>query len=115
MKLMTYTDPMDMFDALDVDGSGEVGIDEFCAGIQQVAISNTPIEIKRMERQIESIFKQLKRAQHVQERHQNMLEALLEDTRGAVPPELTRGASPGDSDSLHFHGGFRVDSPPKAP
>eukprot|EP00929_Paragymnodinium_shiwhaense_P096636 TRINITY_DN58281_c0_g3_i3.p1 TRINITY_DN58281_c0_g3~~TRINITY_DN58281_c0_g3_i3.p1 ORF type:complete len:619 (-),score=155.35 TRINITY_DN58281_c0_g3_i3:197-2053(-) len=58
-QLMGSADPVEIFDALDVDGSGDIGIDEFIDGIWQVFVSKAPIEMKRMERQVEYIRKQL--------------------------------------------------------
>lgn len=54
-NLTSMDDPVEIFDVLDVDGSGDIGIDEFCDGLWQVAISNAPLEIKRMEKQVERI------------------------------------------------------------
>lgn len=47
--MINAKNPESIFQALDVDGSGELDIDEFCDGIWQVAISGIPLEIKRME------------------------------------------------------------------
>eukprot|EP00929_Paragymnodinium_shiwhaense_P074749 TRINITY_DN38258_c1_g1_i1.p1 TRINITY_DN38258_c1_g1~~TRINITY_DN38258_c1_g1_i1.p1 ORF type:complete len:772 (-),score=183.14 TRINITY_DN38258_c1_g1_i1:307-2622(-) len=58
-ELMGSADPVEIFDALDVDGSGDLGIEEFIDGLWQVSISNAPIEVKRMERQVEVMRKQL--------------------------------------------------------
>eukprot|EP00929_Paragymnodinium_shiwhaense_P074750 TRINITY_DN38258_c1_g2_i1.p1 TRINITY_DN38258_c1_g2~~TRINITY_DN38258_c1_g2_i1.p1 ORF type:complete len:731 (-),score=147.44 TRINITY_DN38258_c1_g2_i1:556-2748(-) len=58
-ELMGSADPVEIFDALDVDGSGDLGIEEFIDGIWQVSISKAPIEVKRMERQVEVMRKQL--------------------------------------------------------
>jgi len=43
---------VEIFKALDVNNDGELSIKEFCDGIWQVAISKTPLEVKRMELQI---------------------------------------------------------------
>jgi len=46
---------LDVFDQLDVDGGGALDIDEFCQGLSEYAISNTPIELKRIDKRIESM------------------------------------------------------------
>merc|ERR1719188_2797184 len=52
-QLLGTHDPMRIFAALDVDDSGTINRDEFIDGIWQVAISNAPIETKRMEMQVD--------------------------------------------------------------
>lgn len=56
---LTITDPSEVFAALDVNGGGSLDIDEFCDGIWQLAISNAPIEIKRIEKQVLAIREDL--------------------------------------------------------
>lgn len=53
--LFAVSDPLLIFDALDTDGSGKISISEFCDGIWQVAVSNAPIELKRVEKQVDHI------------------------------------------------------------
>jgi hypothetical protein len=50
----------ELFSALDVDGSNELEIDEFCDGIWQVSISHVPVETKRMENTLCLMRDQLK-------------------------------------------------------
>eukprot|EP00927_Polykrikos_kofoidii_P086263 TRINITY_DN9612_c0_g2_i1.p1 TRINITY_DN9612_c0_g2~~TRINITY_DN9612_c0_g2_i1.p1 ORF type:complete len:734 (-),score=123.30 TRINITY_DN9612_c0_g2_i1:8-1993(-) len=59
MELVVAGSPSEVFDALDIDGSGDVGIDEFVEGIWQNARSTAPIEIKRMQKQLTLIRKEL--------------------------------------------------------
>lgn len=54
-NLTSMDDPVEIFDVLDVDGSGDIAIDEFCDGLWEVAISRSPLEVKRMEKQVERI------------------------------------------------------------
>jgi len=42
----------EIFDHVDVRGSGELEIDEFCNGVWDLAISKVPLEIKRLEKQV---------------------------------------------------------------
>lgn len=58
-ETLAFGNPIIVFDALDADDSGYVSVQEFCDGIWNVAISNSPIEIKRMEKQVDHIRKQL--------------------------------------------------------
>eukprot|EP00929_Paragymnodinium_shiwhaense_P062902 TRINITY_DN31430_c0_g1_i1.p1 TRINITY_DN31430_c0_g1~~TRINITY_DN31430_c0_g1_i1.p1 ORF type:complete len:868 (+),score=164.28 TRINITY_DN31430_c0_g1_i1:157-2760(+) len=75
-----HADPLEIFDALDVDGSGDIGIEEFIDGLWQVSISKAPIEVKRMERQIERMRTQLWDTNtHVLQ----LLEATLQQNREA--------------------------------
>lgn len=76
--LTGFEDPLDIFDALDVDGDGEIGIDEFCDGLWQVAISQTPIEIKRLEKQMEWVRSQMGEARKDRYRIYSMLSDLIE-------------------------------------
>eukprot|EP00929_Paragymnodinium_shiwhaense_P080027 TRINITY_DN41716_c0_g1_i1.p1 TRINITY_DN41716_c0_g1~~TRINITY_DN41716_c0_g1_i1.p1 ORF type:complete len:773 (-),score=147.78 TRINITY_DN41716_c0_g1_i1:181-2499(-) len=51
--------PLEVFDALDVDESGLLTISEFCDGLYQIAVSKTPLEIKRMDKKITAIHHKL--------------------------------------------------------
>eukprot|EP00913_Durusdinium_trenchii_P023747 g22303.t2 len=48
-ELTGFDDPLELFDALDTDEKGEIGIEEFCDGLWEVAVSDSPLEIKRMQ------------------------------------------------------------------
>lgn len=56
-----------LFDYLDVDGDGQIGISEFCNGIEGLVLSETPLEVKRIERMVESMRKQLRETRRAQE------------------------------------------------
>eukprot|EP00929_Paragymnodinium_shiwhaense_P077264 TRINITY_DN3978_c2_g1_i1.p1 TRINITY_DN3978_c2_g1~~TRINITY_DN3978_c2_g1_i1.p1 ORF type:complete len:784 (-),score=150.82 TRINITY_DN3978_c2_g1_i1:81-2432(-) len=56
---MSISSPLEVFDALDVDGSGCLDIDEFCEGLYHASVSKAPIEIKRMERKLDSVHRKL--------------------------------------------------------
>lgn len=53
--LTGFDNAVELFDALDLQESGEIGIEEFCQGLQQIAVSESPLEIKRMQKQVEHI------------------------------------------------------------
>merc|ERR1719436_1685126 len=57
-EFMSVADPLEIFHALDIDGTGALDISEFCEGLYQAAVSNTPIELKRMDKRIDAIRKQ---------------------------------------------------------
>ncbi|CAE7574408.1 unnamed protein product [Symbiodinium pilosum] len=54
-ELTGFDDAVELFDALDLQETGEIGIEEFCQGLWQVAVSESPLEIKRMQKQVEHI------------------------------------------------------------
>lgn len=56
-EFSSYADPVDIFKALDIDGGGCLDIDEFCDGLYQVSVSQTPIEIKRVVKQMDRMLK----------------------------------------------------------
>lgn len=61
-RLTNCSDPEDIFNALDVNNEGELTIKEFCDGIWQVAISKVPLEMMRMEMQVNQMHQSLRSA-----------------------------------------------------
>lgn len=59
VRVLGLTDPIEIFAALDIEGKGSLDIDEFCDGIWQVAISEAPIELKRLEKMVASVMHKL--------------------------------------------------------
>eukprot|EP00930_Biecheleria_cincta_P028971 TRINITY_DN20164_c0_g1_i1.p1 TRINITY_DN20164_c0_g1~~TRINITY_DN20164_c0_g1_i1.p1 ORF type:complete len:564 (-),score=86.41 TRINITY_DN20164_c0_g1_i1:21-1481(-) len=45
----------ELFDMIDVDGSGEVEIDEFCIGVSKIASSDQPVEFIRILKQLHGL------------------------------------------------------------
>lgn len=62
-QAMEIHDPVEIFNALDVDSTGYVTIEEFCDGIYKMIEKKAPLETKRMEKQIDSMHHVLKEAQ----------------------------------------------------
>jgi len=56
-EFMELKDPLEVFDQLDIDGDGSLEIDEFCEGLFECAMSNTPIELKRIDKRIDAMRK----------------------------------------------------------
>lgn len=52
--------PMDIFNALDIDRNGTISINEFFDGIWDVMLTKGDVELKRMEKQVESMHWRLK-------------------------------------------------------
>jgi len=53
-------DPLEIFNALNVDGWESLSIDDFCDGIWKLATSKATIEVQRMEKQVSTMFRRLK-------------------------------------------------------
>jgi len=77
-EFMAIQDPVEIFNALDVDESGEIDIDEFCDGIWEVVISEAPLEMKRMEKQVENMQTVVKQIQQNQSLMQDQLGDILQ-------------------------------------
>jgi len=81
-NLLDTNDPVEIFDALDVDGSGGLMIDEFVDGIWEVSVSQTPLSVKRMQMQIESVFAEVRQIHVLQEKTLDTVNKLV---RGGAP------------------------------
>lgn len=106
---LCISNPTEIFDALDVDGSGSLEIDEFCDGIWQVATSKAPIEIKRIEKQVHILREQGKDSARIQASTWRAVETMHrvfeEDVRrqrkvlsresSGTPPGFSEGMSSG--------------------
>jgi len=75
--VLGISEPMEIFKQLDVDGSGSLEIDEFCDGIWQVAISKAPIELKRIEKQVNSLKMNVLELRSGQSAMQEILDTVL--------------------------------------
>eukprot|EP00434_Breviolum_minutum_P005945 symbB.v1.2.005243.t1/scaffold304.1/size234131/2 len=79
--LTGFDDPVELFDALDTTQKGELGIEEFCDGLGEIAVSDSPLEIKRMQMQVEHIKHHLSRYMHDTEEIKSVLQELLTTTQ----------------------------------
>jgi len=57
--LTGVSDPEQIFNALDVDGSGTLEVEEFCDGIWVMIQSTVSPEVQRMEKQVNLIYKSM--------------------------------------------------------
>ncbi|CAE7285890.1 unnamed protein product, partial [Symbiodinium microadriaticum] len=76
--------PEEIFMTLDVDGTGEIDITEFCEGVLQAVTSEGSIELKRMDKQIKSMKKQLSEMERSQAGFGDLLTQALQETRFLV-------------------------------
>jgi len=54
-SILGISDPMDIFNMLDVDKSGSLGIEEVCDGIWQYETASGSLEMKRSEKKIDKL------------------------------------------------------------
>jgi len=77
-------DPVSVFHHLDIDGSGELDIDEFCEGLYQALLSQTPIEQILSHKRVEVILTHTNK-------NMEMLDGIGETLSKLMPDsELTR-------------------------
>lgn len=90
--------PEEIFFALDVDGTGEIGIAEFCDGVLQAVNSERSVELKRMDKQISSMKKQLNELEGTLASHGELLVRAVERRPGeeiaSSMPSSKLGTSP---------------------
>merc|ERR1719487_726587 len=58
-KVMELDNVVDVFDMLDTDGGGSVGIDEFIDGIMKIVCSDRPVELLRIQKHLHGITAKL--------------------------------------------------------
>lgn len=75
------SDPMNIFDSLDVDGDGCLAIDEFCHGIYEVAMSKSPLPMQRMTRQVNSLMERHKKSAACNDEVLGLVNQLMQDQR----------------------------------
>jgi len=74
----TLRDPMEVFNALNVDGAEALSIDEFCDGIWKLATSKASIEVQRTEKQVGVMFDRVKLVSQNQRATERKLDQLLQ-------------------------------------
>jgi hypothetical protein len=78
LKQITEADPVKIFNELDLDGTGKLGINEFCEGLYMAAVSKAPAEMRRTEKMTELIRAQ---TDTVQETLDKTVTDMLEELR----------------------------------
>eukprot|EP00929_Paragymnodinium_shiwhaense_P033835 TRINITY_DN18509_c0_g1_i3.p1 TRINITY_DN18509_c0_g1~~TRINITY_DN18509_c0_g1_i3.p1 ORF type:complete len:307 (-),score=61.62 TRINITY_DN18509_c0_g1_i3:210-1052(-) len=58
--VLSVTDPLQIFQELDVDRCNAVSIDEFCHVLWQEAVSKVPVELRRIDKRVEYLTSQLR-------------------------------------------------------
>eukprot|EP00929_Paragymnodinium_shiwhaense_P108334 TRINITY_DN7464_c0_g1_i2.p1 TRINITY_DN7464_c0_g1~~TRINITY_DN7464_c0_g1_i2.p1 ORF type:complete len:686 (-),score=124.81 TRINITY_DN7464_c0_g1_i2:325-2382(-) len=89
---MRVSNLKEVFDLLDVDGKGKLSINEFCEGIWQDLKLKAPLEVKRMQKQVDMM--------HFRLQKQNKVEQDLEMQLAKMTHELET-LSLGISTTLH--------------
>lgn len=98
--------PVEIFNALDIDGTGAIGIEDFCHVFSKVASSDTPLETQRMTRQVNVILKRVKELCSAQEGMQEKLGKALRTQQGLERVLLARRAR------ADFEGSDRAEERP---
>eukprot|EP00418_Pyrodinium_bahamense_P067550 CAMPEP_0179088158 /NCGR_PEP_ID=MMETSP0796-20121207/40096_1 /TAXON_ID=73915 /ORGANISM="Pyrodinium bahamense, Strain pbaha01" /LENGTH=501 /DNA_ID=CAMNT_0020785681 /DNA_START=77 /DNA_END=1583 /DNA_ORIENTATION=+ len=98
--------PVEIFNALDIDGTGAIGIEDFCHVFSKVASSDTPLETQRMTRQVNVILKRVKELCSAQEGMQEKLGKALRTQQGLERALLARRAR------ADFEGSDRAEEGP---
>jgi len=104
VEMAKNADPVEVFTSLDYDGSGQLDIEEFCDGMYQATISQTPVELRRIDKRVEGVGikqGQIKEAQQDLLRRLDRLDLLLRQTMN-LPSEpcLSRNQSRKSSKNL---------------
>jgi len=85
-KVLGIEDLLEIFDCLDVDGDGEISIEEFCKGMERIVSAGTSAEMKRMERLMQSVHKHLRETTRVQDDILQSLQKAVASV-GEAPPQ----------------------------
>lgn len=95
-NVLGVSDPYEVFKQLDVDGSGLLEIGEFCDGIWQVAISNAPIELKRIEKQVNHVKTIVLETESQQQSTKEMLDTILSTLNNHAKKPTTADVADGN-------------------
>ena len=89
---MGVSDPLKIFNSLDIDGGGSLDIGEFCDGLYTASVSKTPIEFRRIDKMMERMQRQNAEMQRTLNRD---LSAVIESLANATvgPPGNLKGTA----------------------
>jgi len=106
-KALGVSTPMQVFNALDVNKTGEVSIAEFVNIIWDVVLKNTPLDLKRMEKQVETMdwrVKEMFSLQHdLQMKLANVLQQMQDVKQIITPMVVPNGKSNGHANVANGH------------
>lgn len=80
-RLNCSATPMEIFELLDVDNCGSLAIEEFCEGLYQASVSKTPIELKRLDKRMDTLNSQMVSQQVIQSTTMDMLRQVQKDVQ----------------------------------
>eukprot|EP00927_Polykrikos_kofoidii_P085056 TRINITY_DN9142_c0_g1_i1.p1 TRINITY_DN9142_c0_g1~~TRINITY_DN9142_c0_g1_i1.p1 ORF type:complete len:691 (-),score=117.01 TRINITY_DN9142_c0_g1_i1:43-1923(-) len=87
-------DVTEIFDMLDADGSGDIGVTEFIDGVWQLALSDAPAEVKRIDKQVSLVREELSSIRQWNEvtlremnRHLDLIRRRCQSDRKFLPDE----------------------------
>mmetsp|Transcript_7817 Transcript_7817/g.17321 ORF Transcript_7817/g.17321 Transcript_7817/m.17321 type:complete len:700 (+) Transcript_7817:70-2169(+) len=112
-EVLGIKDPVEIFKLLDVDGSGALGIDEFCEGIWEVAENSGKLELKilrksvmGLSKKVDKVFDKMSHHAHKQKHRRASSESSKTPPAGASPSanhyeERSAHASFQESGQLH--------------
>eukprot|EP00929_Paragymnodinium_shiwhaense_P081654 TRINITY_DN4278_c0_g1_i3.p1 TRINITY_DN4278_c0_g1~~TRINITY_DN4278_c0_g1_i3.p1 ORF type:complete len:772 (-),score=114.10 TRINITY_DN4278_c0_g1_i3:315-2630(-) len=59
IEMTGVTRPLELFQMIDLDMSGELDIDEFCEGLWHVMVDQVPVETRRLQRRVELLYERM--------------------------------------------------------
>lgn len=114
LKSTTVSSPAQVFAALDVDGSGEISIDEFFDGVRDILLDDAAMNQKRMEKQVETMHWRMKEMFSAQYEMKLQIARLSKDLgiSGTSPRDSPRNPSMNSSSLRQATEMMRQKSPP---
>jgi len=75
-QLSSIENPVEIFHALDIHETGSLCIDEFCDGMTDIAVKQVPLEIKRLTKQVSTMFHMMKNIHETMPKLEQQLQSL---------------------------------------